>query len=95
MSNKPSIHIRHLPTNDLLCGDGCFRSGISGGFGKSDTLLYRSIGHALRRLRKVRKDMRGDTLLEVCGPHYGSTGMLYWLDADGKRVDVGHDGKRT
>lgn len=50
--NDPSEHPDRRLT---LCGDGYFRSGISSGFGKSDTLVYKRLSAAAKRLRKVCK----------------------------------------
>jgi hypothetical protein len=87
--NKPAIHILHKPTGMLLCEDGLFRPGISSCFCKTDTLLYRSIGHALRRLntrkpgKAIRKDMLDDVVLDVVEADFGTTGKTYQMNHNG------------
>jgi len=87
--NKPLIHIVHLPTGMLLCEDGVFRSGITSCFCKQDTLLYRSVGHALRRIntrkpgKAIRKDMLDEVGLDVVQANYGTTGYAYRMNRNG------------
>jgi hypothetical protein len=87
--NKPAIHILHKPTGMLLCEDGVFRSGIISCFCKQDTLLYRSVGHALRRLntrkpgKAIRKDMLDEVVLDVVEADYGTTGKTYHMNRNG------------
>jgi hypothetical protein len=90
--NKPTIRILHRPTNTLLCADGVFRGFVSCCGSKDDTLLYRTVGHALRRLnsrkpgKRIREDMLKDCVLDVIEKDYGTTGKTYQMDASGKVV---------
>jgi hypothetical protein len=67
----PSIYIEHSSTNDMLCGDGVFRSFYSACGSKDDTLVYRRVSAALKRLntrrpgKAIRKDLIGDLRLKV------------------------------
>jgi hypothetical protein len=48
-------HMAHVDSVCSLCADGKFRSGVSYGFGKSSTLIYKRLSAAEKRLRKVNK----------------------------------------
>jgi hypothetical protein len=95
MSNQ--IHILHRPTGTNLCQDGNFRSGVTFLYDGKDTLMYKSIGHALRRLntrkpgKAIRKDMLDDCVLDVVETSPGGF-KAYRLDRFGKEVDDGPHG---
>lgn len=86
MSNK-FIYIQHIPTGGLLCGDGRFRSCYSACGTLDDTLVYRTIGHALRRLntrkpgKAIRKDMIADIQLMV-----NDGNITFYLNKNGDLV---------
>ena len=96
MSNR-TIHIIHRPSNTNLCGDGVFRSFISYCGTVDDTLVYRSVGHALRRLntrvpgKAIRQDMLEFCALSVVETSPGGF-KAYRLDRNGKVLDDGHGG---
>jgi hypothetical protein len=95
MSN--AIHILHRPTGNLLCEDGYFRSGIASGMGSQDTLLYRTVGHAMRRLttkkpgKRIHQDVLKDCVLDVVEVSPGGF-KAYRLDQNGRVVDDGPHG---
>lgn len=97
MTKRFTIHILHKPTNTLLCEDGVFRGFISCCGSKDDTLMYRSVGHALRRLntrkpgKAIRKDMLDDCALDVVWTSPGGF-KAYRLDRFGKEINDGHGG---
>lgn len=90
--NNPAIHIVHIPTGMLLCADGVFRPFTSICGAKDDTLLYRTIGHAMRRLRSrkpgkaIRKDMINDCALDIVEANYGTTGKCYRMNHRGEII---------
>ena len=95
--SKKTVHILHKPTGTLLCEDGVFRGFISCCGSKDDTLMYRSIGHAMRRLntrkpgKAIRKDMQDDVVLDVVETSPGGF-RAYRLDRFGKELEDGHGG---
>lgn len=96
--SKKTIHIQHKPTGYNLCQDGVFRSGVTFLYkGCKDTLMYRSIGHALRRLntrvpgKAIRQDMLEFCVLDVVETSPGGF-KAYRLDRNGKEVDDGPHG---
>jgi hypothetical protein len=97
MKKSFTIHILHKPTNSMLCGDGVFRPFTSICGKKDDTLMYRSVGHALRRLntrkpgQSIRKDVLEDCVLDVVWTMPGGF-KAYRLDRFGKEVDDGPHG---
>jgi hypothetical protein len=97
MTKRFMIHILHRPTGMLLCEDGNFRSGVTFIYRGTDTLMYRSVGHALRRLntrkpgKAIRKDMLDDCVLDVVWTSPGGF-KAYRLDRFGKEVNDGHGG---
>jgi hypothetical protein len=97
MKKSFTIHILHRPTNTLLCADGVFRGFVSCCGSKDDTLMYRSVGHALRRLntrkpgKRIREDMLKDCALDVVWTAPGGF-KAYRLDRFGKEVDDGPHG---
>lgn len=90
--NKPTVHIVHQPTGFLLCEDGVFRPGITFIYRGNDTLMYRSIGWALKRLncikpgKRIRADMLDECALDIVEANYGTTGKTYRMDHRGKRI---------
>ena len=96
MSKRYTIHILHKPTNTLLCEDGVFRGFISSCGSKDDTLMYRTIGHALRRLnsvkpfKRIRADLVNDCVLDVVETGVVGGFKAYRLDRHGKLLDDGH-----
>ena len=88
MKKSFTIHILHRPTNTMLCADGVFRGFLSCCGSKDDTLMYRSVNHALRRLNTIRKDMLDDCVLEVI-EICPDDPKVYHLDRFGKEVDGG------
>ena len=97
MKKSFTIHILHRPTGTNLCADGIFRSFISICGTQDDTLMYRSVGHALRRLntlkpgKRIREDMLKDCVLDVVWTAPGGF-KAYRLDRHGKEVDDGPHG---
>jgi hypothetical protein len=97
MKKSFTIHILHRPTGMNLCEDGLFRSGVSFLFCKMDTLMYKSVGHALRRLnsvnpyKRIREDMLKDCVLDVVWTVPGGF-KAYRLDRHGKEVNDGPHG---
>ena len=97
MKKSFTIHIFHKPTNTYLCEDGLLRGCICSCGTKDDTLVYRTVGHALRRLntrnpyKAIRKDMLEDMVLDVVWTSPGGF-KAYRLDRFGKEVNDGHGG---
>jgi hypothetical protein len=97
MSNR-TIHIMHRPTGLNLCQDGVFRSGVTFLYkGGKDTLMYRSVGHALRRLncrtpfKRIPTHMLDDCALSVVETSPGGF-CAYRLDRHGNEIADGHGG---
>jgi hypothetical protein len=93
---RKTIHILHKPTNTYLCEDGQLRRGYSSCGTKDDTLVYRTVGHALRRLntrkprQKIRDDFINDMVLDVVETDVPGGFNAYRLDRHGNMVDDGH-----
>jgi len=93
MKKSFTIHILHRPTNTMLCADGVFRGFLSCCGSKDDTLMYRSVNHALRRLntnkpsKAIRKDMLYDCVLDVVEACPDGS-KAYRLDRFGKEVEA-------
>lgn len=89
------INILHKPTGYYLCEDGKLRPGKCSGFGGEDTVVYRRIGNALKRVntrrpgKKLREDFVNDIVLEVTEWN-GVLPCVYRLDRNGVMLNDGH-----
>jgi hypothetical protein len=81
--STPLIRIVHIPTGYSLCVDGLLRSGYAAGFGGEDTLTYKTIRGAMKRMTTKAPGRKLKNQGEFA---------LVWTDIHGREFRMRADG---